>query len=305
MNCKQCGSLLTENDQFCKNCGAAVTIENAQTNNIGGQFQQNNVGNPIPQNNMSGQNLSNNMGMQPPQNNMNYNYQQQPAWANSYGSQQNYNQMQPKNNNTKFIIIGIIIVILIGVGILLIGNFGNKGTDNNEQTNNGGSTTTQPTSVSSTYKVNYGGFRFNIPNDLIYEKTSSGLAISDDISWISALEIFSGNYSTLRLRYTGLKSECEKTGYKCSAATIKNYGGVEFITMEMSRDGKNAIVAYTKANATNIFALAIMTNDNDFDYNVIQKSLAPIVKSATYVGEGNNIKIEDKLSIDFVNEILK
>ena len=31
MNCKTCGSPLTENDQFCKTCGAAVNAQNAPT----------------------------------------------------------------------------------------------------------------------------------------------------------------------------------------------------------------------------------------------------------------------------------
>ena len=45
MNCKVCGSPITENDQFCKNCGAAVNSieQNGQSNQQTGQQVSNNM----------------------------------------------------------------------------------------------------------------------------------------------------------------------------------------------------------------------------------------------------------------------
>ena len=59
MNCKVCGSPITENDQFCKNCGAAVNSieQNGQSNQqTVGDIQNNNQ---QPQE--TGQQVSNNM----------------------------------------------------------------------------------------------------------------------------------------------------------------------------------------------------------------------------------------------------
>jgi len=59
MNCKKCGAILTENDQFCKSCGAAI-----ETPNTMGQAGVTNteVNNPVQQP------MSSNMYQQPVQN---------------------------------------------------------------------------------------------------------------------------------------------------------------------------------------------------------------------------------------------
>ena len=81
MNCKKCGFQLTENDQFCKNCGTPVENTSVQNNNGGFVNQQN----------FSGPAMNNNAGPA----------MQQQSWTNGYNTQPS----QPaKGNNTKYII---------------------------------------------------------------------------------------------------------------------------------------------------------------------------------------------------------
>jgi len=62
MNCKKCGAPLVENDQFCKNCGAAVNVTTAQNNVVRSQsnYTQNEFSNYQQQinNRMSGQTVN-------------------------------------------------------------------------------------------------------------------------------------------------------------------------------------------------------------------------------------------------------
>lgn len=253
MNCKKCGSPLLENDQFCKNCGAAVDVQNEQSS-----VQQS----------------------------MNYSMNQQ-AYQQP---QQNYNQpMNKPSGNGKYIAIGIAIVVGIIAIIAVISMAMNK----NNNSLIGGS--------SANYKVSFKGFTFEIPDNFIYEEGDGILKIgNEEGTWAAILELEKGSFSQLKANKNQLQAVMQQSGYTASIASEKKLGGVEFITLEVSMSGQNAIAALTKANSMYFIGVTAVNQDNEFDYKLLE-TIAPIVKSAKYSGNTtNNISGNSKIDINAI-----
>lgn len=310
MNCKKCGAPLAENDIFCKNCGAAVNEMNAQ-NNIGGvqstsnQNEFNNVQQPI--NNGLGVEQLNNY--QQPMNNYN----------NSYNYQPLYNQ-PPKNNNTKFILLGICIAVVLVVGIILIYVF--VGKDNSEisgdgsnntgtttgENNNSGTTTDDnknddSSSVNNTsnYTVKFKGFTFKIPTNLVYETEIDSILLGDeDGTWATYIEVIEGSYNQILSNKNQLQTIYQQQGYSANPAVEKNIGGVNFLTLEISKSGYNALLGFSKANSMYLFGTTTYNLDNEYDYEVL-KTISSILSSAEFNSEANNMSTFEKVDMSGIS----
>ena len=305
MNCKKCGAPLVGNDQFCKNCGAAVNETSAQ-NNVGGSqptFTQNEfsgvqqptknemVGQPI---NNYQQPMNSGMGAQP------VNNYQQPinGYMNSYNSQPMYNQPQ-KSNNTKFILIGIgvaVAVVVVAILIFALGGNNNEG-GNYDGTNNGGSTINNK----STYTVNFKGFTFKIPTDLVYETQADSILLGDeDGTWASYIEVIEGSYNQLLSNKNQLQGIYQQQGFTSSAAVTKTVGGLDFITLEISKGGQNALLGLAKANSMNVFGITAYTQANDFDYDLLE-TVSSILKTAEFNNATNNMSGFEKVDMSGIS----
>lgn len=309
MNCKKCGAPLTENDQFCKNCGEAV---NSQSINTGDQTSFG-VANTNTNNNLNQQPMDNNVqpsysnninnNAQPSYpNNMNNNQQQ--GWAN-YNNAPMYNN-QPINKpsgNGKYIAIGFAILVGIIAVVLVISMVMSK--DNNSNLTGGGSSNvTQPSKTN--YKVAFKGFTFEIPDNFVYEEDNGTLMIgNEEGTWAAILELEQGSFAQLKANKNQLQSLMQQSGYTASIASEKNLGGVDFITLEISASGQNAIAALAKANSMYFIGVTAMNQDNEFDYKLLE-TIAPIVKSAQYNGNTtNNISGNTKIDMSAISELAK
>lgn len=285
MNCKKCGSQLTENDQFCKGCGAAVervSAQNMNVNNFNTQSQQ-------PMNN----------GYQQPVNNGINGQTMNQTWTNSY-NQPTYNQGTKNNGNAKFIIIGIIIAIAIFGGILTVGLLSNK---NDNSLDNDGNM--QQANNSSNYKVNFGGFAFKIPTDLVYETDSDAMLLSDENgTWAAYIEVVEGSYNQLLNNKNQLQSIYLDLGYNASSVVEKTIGGMSFITLELSMGGTNALLGLAKANSMYVFGVTALNLDNEFDYDLL-KTISKVLNSAEYTGETNNMQINNKIDLSGISSLAK
>ncbi len=326
MNCKKCGTPLIYGDMFCKNCGAAVNEALAQNNQIG--EMNNNQNTNLTQNsgvnsdnysinqnstNVPNVDQNNNNTVNPAfqefgQNNIQTNQQptmnmyqqsqpmQQPLNQKNWQSNNTQNFNQPSQiksgGNIKSIVIGVIVVAVIVFGAIGITNLINKNI-------NGGSGT--ETFSSSTYDVNFKGFKFKIPNNYVYEKDTDILLVSDEAgTWAAKFELGSGSYSQIKSNINLLQAQFQKLGFSSSAAVEKKLAGINFITLEISTGGTNAIAAITKANSMNFMGITLVNQNNEYDYSLL-KTIAPIIKGATYIGETNNI--QSNIDIDY-NSIL-
>lgn len=252
---------------------------------IGNNF--NNQANPIHQEfGVPNQNINNQAvyGQQPM-------YQQQPQPMYNSQPQYGYNQpmnMRQGNNKIVPIVIGVVAVVIVALLIFFIG----KGINNGD----GGSILGGGND--SGYKVNFNGFSFNIPTNLIYETSSDSLNITNQSgTWIAAIEVIDGmNYSQIQGNKGQLKSGFESIGFTTNNLAEKTYSGANFITIEATKGGVNYILGVSEANSMNLFGITTATENNNFDYSVV-KTIAPILKSATYTGESANAKVKDDIKI--------
>ena len=285
MNCRQCGFPLTENDQFCKNCGAAVmkqgeSSQPVYTQNVNNGFNSNPNG-------------------------------ESPMWTDSYGPQK---EVQKKSDNTKLIVVGIIIVVLVVVIAIIIGmissfnsgtNKGTSGTNTTGTSTSNGGTSGGVATQTSYYKVNFNGFTLSIPDSLVYEQYDDVLVVgNEEDTWIAQVELFEGSYAQLKNNMDQMQTFLQQQGMTSSKAQLKTLGGVEFITLEVNSEGYNAIFAYAKANSMYTFAFTVANQANNFDYGILSQ-VAPIVKNATYVGTTTNMERQDVLNANVFSSLAK
>lgn len=288
MNCKKCGFQLTENDQFCKNCGTPVNSTSVQNNNEG--LENQNTQTYTQQQSVSQQPMSNYNGPA----------MQQPSWTSGYNAQP-INQA-PKNSNTKFIIIGIIVAVaIVGIIVAISAFGGNK--SNNSGTNNGGSSVVN--NSNSSYTVKFNGFTFKIPTNLVYETQSDAVLLGDEEgTWAAYIEVIEGSYSQMLSKKSQLQSVYQSMGYTSSAAVEKTIGGMPFITLEISKSGTNALLGLAKANSMNLFGITAYNVENEYDYKLLE-TVSSILSTAEYSGATNNMSVFEKPDMSGIAELAK
>lgn len=295
MKCLKCGMELRENDVFCPNCGQQVKKES--TNNV------------ITNNNMfEYERTTNNQ----------QNFQ-------SGVNQQNYRKepIQKKKDNTtiQICIVAIVATIIVAAIILIVyftvisKNQKNSSSKNSNTTNNSisntinnntnsdsidGKVTTVSNKKDSSYKVNYQGFKFYIPDNLIYEVDYDNDEIifgDSELTWKSEFAIAANSsmqkikqnqseLNTLLMQtYEGLGIE----GITISSATEETIGGVDYILLEASQNGTNMLMAYAELNSMNTAFFITYNENNDYDRSILN-NISNIIKNAEYEGEASYLK---------------
>ncbi len=272
MNCKKCGLPLDANDKFCKNCGASVEEVNAQSNQ-----NYNNV------NSMS----QNNGAMFNPNQGMSYSYQS----VNNTS----------KNNNILIILAIVLVVVIAVLAIVFVPkvlNRGNTITNNNSNTSNNGINNVSTTSK-SVYKVNFANFTFKIPDNFKYELSDGAMFICDESEqeWCVILDVLDSSYEQIKNNRSSLQVSAQQNGYTAKAAEVKTLGGVEFVTIEVSIEGVNNVMAFSKLNSMYVAAIDVYTQDNTVDYDIL-KNISSIISTATYNDVSNGISMPSKVDID-------
>ena len=268
MNCKKCGAALAANDQFCKNCGTPV---NAQ------------------------QNVSNQgVNMNSTSNGVNY---------NGMGNTQPNGFNGQNNKNLMFIIIGVVIVAVIALVVVLLLPKGDKAS--NGSTTDNSTTTPSQVANTSTYKVPFGGFTFNIPDNLVFQEDNGVLLIGDaEGTWAVQLHVKEASYSQLKSRMSQLQSAFQQSGIEASAFEEKSFGGVNYITSEVGVSGQYGILAISELNSMNIVYILAMNVNNDFDYSILE-TIAPVISSATMDSATTNMAPINGFDLNQMIELTK
>lgn len=290
MNCKKCGFQLTENAQFCKNCGTQVYNMSSENNNgiLNSQISQNHIQSNIQQQDMSQQ--SKNSYIQTTM--------QQKSWTNSYNAQP---INSTSNNSIKYIIIGIIVAVVIIGAIITIRILGSN-KSNDSVTNSDDSSIVKN---NSSYTVKFKNFIFKIPTNLIYETQTDAILLGDEEgTWTVYIEVIEGVYSQILTNKNQIQSAYQSMGYTSSVAVEKTIGGMPFITLEISKSGTNALLGLAKANSMNLFGITAYNMDNEYDYKLLE-TVSSILSSAEYSSETNNISVIEKPDMSVIARLAK
>lgn len=337
MNCKNCGAPLSNEDVFCKNCGTPVNDNSAvQNQNMmnNGKMYSNVTSNPVNvdmTNNMGANNVNSVPNSQGVANNslngnisnqqMNYGNYMNTAMPNNMPNQNPVSTngvVNDADKKKKTMLIagfaGAIVVVVLAV-ILTTNNIKNSDKNNNagnnsgnnngsevnngSGTNNGGSNTVVPTpSSTSTYKVKYANFTFNIPDNMVYQVTDSELMLGDeDETWVAELVISDGSFNKLKSNMGQLQGLFNQNGFDAKPAELKNIGASEFITLEMLNGGINYLSAYTKMNSMKLAWIVYHNAENTVDYDALTK-INDIITTATYSEQSTNITGSSKINLD-------
>lgn len=337
MNCKKCGAPLSNEDVFCKNCGTPVNDNSAvQNQNMmnNGKMYSNVTSNPVNvdmTNNMGANNVNSVPNSQGVANNslngnisnqqMNYGNYMNTAMPNNMPNQNPVSTngvVNDADKKKKTMLIagfaGAIVVVVLAV-ILTTNNIKNSDKNNNagnnsgnnngsevnngSGTNNGGSNTVVPTpSSTSTYKVKYANFTFNIPDNMVYQVTDSELMLGDeDETWVAELVISNGSFNKLKSNMGQLQGLFNQNGFDAKPAELKNIGASEFITLEMLNGGINYLSAYTKMNSMKLAWIVYHNAENTVDYDALTK-INDIITTATYSEQSTNITGSSKINLD-------
>lgn len=199
-----------------------------------------------------------------------------------------------KNDNSKFIIIGVVAAVIIFGLLAVIASLAKNNNSSSQEIIN-----------KNTYQVNYRGYSLNIPNDLIYAEVDGTLMLTDETeSWGGEILIEKGSYAQLKANKSQLKPAMESGGNSSSVAKIKTINGVEFVTLELSTNGTNAVIGFAKLNSMNFVGVSGFKKANDFDYDIF-KILASIIKTAKKLDGTTNMKVDTKLNMDIISELVK
>lgn len=324
MNCKKCGSPLGPNELFCKECGTSVDVLVPGTPGVTpvqAPVQPTASATPaiqpvpqapvIPVVPQAGVQPVAQMPVQQPV---------QPQMMQQPMPQMQTPQMgvpmqpmgapvmQPaptgKKKNTVLIIVAVV-AVLAAVAVVLYFTVFNKKDDkkpnsnsnSNIQSNSNSNTPSNSNSNSNTpvtptgKEVTFDGYVFTIPNGYESEIQSDALAFGND-EVVYRIGVATGSYETLLSNLVQLQSNFIAQGCSNVVAKEQTINGKSYIVVTLTKEGKNAIAAYTKANASSIFWVELYTGDNTFGTQYLN-NLDPILSGAKYVGGSDrNVSID-------------
>ncbi len=217
--------------------------------------------------------------------------------------QNNVNNSNGGGNKLTIVLV-IVIVVLVGVvGYFLFTK--DKAPSNNN--GNGGNTNEPATPAANkvqTYKFNYNGYTFEVPNEYLYVTADDCFVITDEAqSFAFTVEILDKSYSLVKQYRSNLKSGMTAK-YTLKNDGFKTYDNKEYMTFELTgkSDSVNYIMAITKLDEIKSIGLTIVDEENEFDYKNLEIA-HNIVKTVKYTGASNSIKPETPKVGSFLGSI--
>ena len=136
------------------------------------------------------------------------------------------------------------------------------------------------------------GFTYKVPQSLDYKVNNEGLIVTDEAdTWAMSITAKQVPYQSLKVDPQAIKTNYENSG--CTASNQKNVTlkNREFMKFEVTCNGENTLVVYTKANDEFTYGVDIRNKDNTFD-DAQLSTLATILNQSEYAEE-KYLAVED------------
>jgi len=242
---------------------------------------------------------------QPVNNGVNSNYYGQPMPSNNIPGGK-----KTMDTKTLVLIVGVIALVTICavLAILLLTNDDDNKESENKNVNEYEETTTDrdddiidnesdDQDVSSN-TIQYTVFEFTKVDGYTYSSDTGGLTVENNY-YKNILEVVTSDYEDVNdeIVLEKLRTSYENQGIVVQNTVFENYGGQEFIIMDLSYDDQNAIYFITKASNGYVFEGVIANYLNTFDHDSNLGQVLPIIQNARYVGGTFNAKTEFNANI--------
>ncbi len=274
MNCKNCGTFVNQNDEFCMKCGNKLkeTTTQNQPNSYAGL-----TNNGVPVNN-----------------------QNQPMFSNNPSS--NYNPVQnyvvPNKKNNKLIILILGICLLVAAGVIIYMVFFNKDNNLNEDNNDNSTVAT-----SDWETVTFEDYKIDIYKDMqySYDYDEAPIVVGNEnldfLMMVShAAVTYSQSYESRSNLISGLKTKFGLTYRKDYEKTAQNKK--VYIIEGVTNSNNYGALAITKLDTANI-AVAIMAAKTEAIYNAnLNRFLISLVSVRPNSSYSSNITPSNDLIIE-------
>lgn len=205
------------------------------------------------------------------------------------------------NKNVPKNLMIIVAVIFLVIGILLGKAFFSKNYCVSAPAINRVTDKTNFVADGKNNTTNIGSYTYKIPTDYIFDKSNGGLLVYDkNDTFRIFIRTDKGNYQDLSgaknsIRETLKENSVIVNGVKEINITDKNY-----LVFEGSTKSVNRLIAFADAANGYVYYIEIITNDNSYDYDVLDVA-ADIALNATYQEKSANMEKIDIYDISDVS----
>lgn len=195
-----------------------------------------------------------------------------------------------KKSKKGFYIIGVIALVLIVIGIFAVFQYlDHKKSESEVEKPNIGDV--------DRYRINFEGYRIEIPESYIYYVSGNKLYISDNQNtWYTAIQLADVTYETISAASEKVVAKYQKSGFKINNAEEKNISNRKYYAIELQAGIKYALAVYSKADSNRSFAFTAYNPTFTIDYAILE-NISSILDSAVYIGEPGTINLASTIDV--------
>lgn len=291
MKCSKCGFELNNEDVFCRNCGEPVPKNNASVEELTNQesvgvatetqvveenasIQQDSIApTPVVEQEITSQ--VQNVSAEP----VNVAPASVAQPINSVNVQSNSMQA-PKKANIKLIIIGAIALVAVVAAVFIGISIGKEKSEPAAPVVEPTSDEGQEVVVNNTYKMDFDGYTFEIPNEIKSEVANNGLYLTDG-NWITRFDTKDYSYDAFASNKDKLAKSLKDGGYKNVKVTEETISGIKAIIITSEIDGVGDATLITALDTNKTLFAETVKRDKSIPTNSDIQTIAAIIKTGT------------------------